>query len=393
MLPEISVVLPCLNESETLAGCIREIRAALVGASLHGEIIVSDNGSADDSVAIAIASGAKVVYAAPAGYGVALATGIAAATSEYVVMGDADGSYDFGDIPKFRDKLEQGFDVVIGNRFRGGVMPGAMPWLHRWVGNPALTAVGRILFRCPIGDFHCGLRAIRKSAFVNLRLQRPGMEFASEMIVRAKLGGLRIAEIPTVLRPDGRSRRPHLRSFRDGWRHLRFLLFFCPIWLFLIPGSILMLSGVAIQVILAINGGLEINGIRFGVNSSLASTAFIFLGLQWIGSGILVRALGQSAGILPRTKRAPGVRRWAFKLAMCLACLLAGVGITLFLTAINQWRETAFGDLSGSLTLCRVIPAVTLMTVSAQISLFGMLVTVIDFLVGDQRPLPPSKTP
>lgn len=380
---DVTVVLPCLNEAETIAACIQEIQRSLSAANLHGEIIVSDNGSVDGSASIAVALGAKVVQAYPAGYGVALAAGIAAATAENVVIGDADGSYDFGDIPKFLDTLDSGFDVVIGNRFRGGVMAGAMPWSHRWIGNPVLTAIGRILFQCTIGDFHCGLRAIRKQAFTDLRLQRPGMEFASEMIVRARLEGLRITEIPTVLRPDGRSRPPHLRSFRDGWRHLRFMLFFCPLWLFLIPGASLMLAGVTLQLILAISGGLDVRGIHFGVNSSLASIAIILLGLQLIGSGLLVRTTGQSAGILPLSKSDSRNRVLIFKLGLLLAGILASIGITLFLSAINQWRVTAFGDLSSSLTLCRVIPAVTLMTVGAQVTLFAMLISVIEFLAGE----------
>jgi len=232
---EVSVVMPCLDESETLVDCIGDIRQALKNSGLHGEIIVSDNGSTDDSVAIAMAAGAKVVHASPLGYGVALSTGIASATADIVVMGDADCSYDFGDLPQFVEKIQVGFDVVIGNRFSGGVAPDAMPWSHRWIGNPILTAIGRVLFRCPIGDFHCGLRAIHKDAFEHLQLSCPGMEFASEMIVRAQLAGLRITETSTTLRPDGRSRPPHLRSFSDGWRHLKFLFFFAHYGYFLSP--------------------------------------------------------------------------------------------------------------------------------------------------------------
>jgi len=374
---EVSVVLPCLDESETLADCIGDIRRALKTSDLRGEIIVSDNGSTDDSVAIAVAAGAKVVHAAPLGYGIALSTGIASATADIVVMGDADRSYDFGDLPQFVEKMRVGYDVVIGNRFSGGVAPGAMPWSHRWIGNP-------------IGNFHCGLRAIGKAVFEHLQLSRPGMEFASEMIVRAQLAGLRIIEIPTTLRPDGRSRPPHLRSFSDGWQHLKFLLFFCPLWLFFIPGSFLLIVGMLLQIALALSGGLNLAGASLSINTSLASAAFIILGYQLVGSGIIVQNLGDSSGNLPSTPPSVRLKKSRIEYGLLLGLLLVVAGTGLFLTALAHWKTTEFGDLPSELTLGRVIPAVTLIIVGAQTAWLSLTIGAMQMFSG--RPLRSSQT-
>lgn len=239
--------MPCLNEAETLELCITEIHAAIAATERKGEIIIADNGSTDGSQEIAQRLGVRVVNVAERGYGATLLGGIAAAGGELIVMGDADGSYNFADIPKFIAKLEEGYDLVMGNRFLGGIEPGAMPWHHRYLGNPVLSGIGRLLFGCPVRDLHCGLRAFRKDAIERLNLCTPGMEFASEMVIKATLQGLRITEIPTTLRRDGRSRRPHLRSFRDGWRHLRFMLLYCPRRLFAVSGMFLFLPGLLIM--------------------------------------------------------------------------------------------------------------------------------------------------
>lgn len=237
-IPEVSVVLPCLNEVETLGRCLVEARIALEEHFLRGEILVADNGSTDGSQEVATSLGARVVAVPCRGYGSALRGGIAAARGEFVIFGDADDSYDFGDIPRFVEQLRDGADLAMGNRFRGGIQPGAMPWLHRYLGNPVLTAIGKLLFACPAGDFHCGLRGFRKTAYDKLQIRSTGMEFASEMLIQASLHGWRVTEIPTKLYPDGRSRPPHLRTWRDGWRHLRFMLLCSPNWLFAIPGVI-----------------------------------------------------------------------------------------------------------------------------------------------------------
>ena len=240
---ELSIVMPCLNEAETLATCIEKANRSLKSLNITGEVVVADNGSTDGSLEIAAERGARVVHAAEKGYGNALRAGIAAARGKFIIIGDADDSYDFSAIEPFVAKLREGCDLVMGNRFCGGIMPGAMPWKHRWIGNPVLTGIGRLLFRSPVGDFHCGLRGFNKAAYERLDLRTTGMEFASEMVIKSTLLGQKIAEVPTVLHKDGRSHPPHLRSWRDGWRHLRFMLLFSPRWLFLIPGLVLLALG------------------------------------------------------------------------------------------------------------------------------------------------------
>ncbi len=237
---ELSIVMPCLNEAETVGVCVEKALRFLEKGAVDGEVIVADNGSTDGSVEIARRAGARVIHVPEKGYGNALMGGIRAARGRYIIMGDSDDSYDFLHLEGFLEKLREGYDLVMGNRFKGGIAPGAMPFLHRWLGNPVLSGIGRLLFRSPCGDFHCGLRGFSKSAAEKMRLQTPGMEFASEMVVKASLLGMRVAEVPTTLSKAGRSRLPHLRSWRDGWRHLRFLLLFSPRWLFWLPGLGLM---------------------------------------------------------------------------------------------------------------------------------------------------------
>ena len=250
---ELSVVMPCLNEAETIGKCIRKALAAIEAADVVGEVIVADNGSTDGSIEIAERLGARVAHIPAKGYGSALMGGIAAAAGRYIVMGDADDSYDFGHIPRFIEKMREGADLVMGNRFRGGIRKDAMPPLHRYFGNPALTRIGRLFFGSPVGDFYCGLRGFRKQAYETMGLRTTGMEFATEMVVKATLLRLNIVEVPTTLSPDGRSRAPHLRTWRDGWRTLRFFLLYSPRWLFLYPGMVLMLVGSA-QVGIADSG-------------------------------------------------------------------------------------------------------------------------------------------
>ena len=235
---ELSIVMPCLNEGETLETCIRKAQQSLADMNIVGEVVIADNGSTDDSQEIACRAGAVLVHVSTKGYGAALTGGIAAARGKFIIIGDADDSYDFTRLGPFVEKLRQGYDLVMGNRFKGGIAPNAMPPLHRYLGNPVLTAIGRLFFHSPSGDFHCGLRGFRKEAALKMNLRTSGMEFASEMVVKATLHKMKIAEVPTTLSPDGRSRPPHLRSWRDGWRHLRFLLLYSPRWLFLYPGLI-----------------------------------------------------------------------------------------------------------------------------------------------------------
>src|SRR4051794_23601165 len=299
---EVSILLPCLNEAETLEACVREAEAALVAAAATGEVLVADNGSGDGSPALARAAGARVVEVTARGYGNALAGGIAAARGRYVLMGDADGSYDFGELPRFLEALRGGADLVRGCRLPAGggqILAGAMPWKHRWIGNPLLTFLGRLFFTAPIHDFHCGLRAFRREALLGLGLQCPGMEFASEMVVRATFARLTVTEVPVTLRPDGRSRPPHLRSWRDGWRHLRFMLLFSPRWLFLVPGLALLLTGCTLTTLLYFTP-LRVAGAGLDIHSMLYAAAGALLGLQFCLFALFARVAAHAAGLLPR---------------------------------------------------------------------------------------------
>ena len=247
---ELTILMPCLNEAETLAICVRQAVAAIEASGVAGEVVVADNGSTDGSQEIARAEGARVVDVPTRGYGAALIAGIEAARGKYVMMADADASYHFEHLPRFLPRLDEGYDLVMGNRFAGAIERGAMPPLHKYIGNPILSAVGRIFFSIPVRDFHCGLRAFRRDRILGLNLRTTGMEFASEMVVKSGLAGLRMTEVPTTLSPDGRSRPPHLRSWRDGWRHLRFLLLYSPRWLFFYPGLAALAVGVALAAAL-----------------------------------------------------------------------------------------------------------------------------------------------
>ncbi len=301
--PELTILMPCLNEAETLAACIGKARQFLDRSGVQGEILVADNGSTDGSPAIATAAGAEVVDIPVRGYGAALSGGIAAARGRYVIMADADDSYDFAHLQPFVDKLRQGNQLVMGNRFQGGIAPGAMPWHHRYIGNPVLSAVGRLFFGSKIGDFHCGLRGVDRDAIRALNLRTTGMEFASEMVVKATLGGLRIAEVPTTLSPDGRSRAPHLRSFRDGWRHLRFLLLFSPRWLFLYPGITLLLLGFLLGGIL-LRGPVDLlPHITFDIHTFLLAAMFIILGQQAVTFAVMGRRFASRYGFIPKSAR------------------------------------------------------------------------------------------
>src|SRR5882672_3139318 len=297
-MTELTILMPCLNEAETLATCIDKARQYIGRSAIDGEVLVADNGSTDGSQQIARAHGATVVHVPTKGYGSALIAGIRAAHGRYVIMGDSDDSYDFSELGAFVRKLREGNDLVMGNRFKGGIQRGAMPALHRYLGNPVLTTIGRIFFHSPCGDFHCGLRGFARDAILGLSLQSPGMEFASEMVVKATLKDLRITEVPTTLSPDGRSRPPHLRSWRDGWRHLRFLLLFSPRWLFLYPGLLLLLVGLGLGAAVA-TGPLTIGGVSFDVDTLVACGACVDIGFQAILFWLFTRVYAGAEGFLP----------------------------------------------------------------------------------------------
>ena len=377
---ELSIVMPCLNEAETLGVCIDKARAALESHGIKGEIIIADNGSTDDSRAIATARGARVEPVDERGYGAAIMGGIAAARGTFVIMGDADDSYDFGDIPRILTKLREGYDIVQGCRLESGggtVMPGAMPFLHRWWGNPMFSWMARQWFHAPIHDIHCGMRGFRRSAWATLDQRCTGMEFASEMIIKASLHRLKIAEVPVVLRRDGRTLgRPHLRTFRDGWRHLRFFLMFSPRWLFLIPGALLVVLGILGYAVAMPN--LAIGPLRFDVHTLLFASLAVICGYQAIVFAVLTKAFAINAGLLPVDARV----RTLFRVVTLERGLLAGaagllVGASLLLGAVLQWRAVDFGALDVRHTMRWAIPGMMFAVLGIQVIFASFMLSII----------------
>jgi len=375
--PELTVVLPCLNEERTLAACIREARTAMRQNGIAGEVVVADNGSSDGSPAIAAREGASVVAVTARGYGNALRAGIAAARGRLIIMGDADGSYDFSRLPQLVAELRAGSDLVMGNRFRGGIADGAMPWKNRYLGNPFLSWLGRRLFHTPIRDFHCGLRGFSAAAYRRMDLRTTGMEFATEMIIKASLLGLRVAEVPTVLRPDGRNRPPHLRPWRDGWRHLRFMLLFSPRWLFLYPGLALITAGlVAGGLLLA--GPVQVGRVQFDINTLLFAAIAVLIGFQAVAFAVLGKFFVIQAGL-----RAPDARfdRWLRVLTLetgtiaGLALMVVGLGLSFF--SVWLWRERGFGPLVPGQMLRWVIPGALSLTLGCQVILTNFFLNVL----------------
>jgi glycosyltransferase involved in cell wall biosynthesis len=379
---EVSIVMPCLNESDTLETCIRKAHAALDRASIRGEVIVADNGSTDGSIEIAEAQGARVVPVAARGYGAALMGGIGAARGRFVIMGDADDSYDFGEVPKFVERLREGYDLVQGCRLESGggrVMPGAMPVLHRWLGNPMFSLIARRWFKAPVHDIYCGLRGFTKSLYARLDQRCTGMEFATEMIIKASLGGARIAQVPITLHPDGRkSHPPHLKTFRDGWRTLRFFLICNPRRLFLVPGLLLMLLGI-VGYAVAIPG-LRIRGVAFDAHTLLFASLFLICGYQSVWFSVIAKTFAHTEGILPEDPRLDRFAR-ALPLERGLVLGLGGLllGALSLAVAVNDWRLRDFGPLNYAETMRLVVPGVTLAVLGYQtilscflLSLFGM---------------------
>jgi glycosyltransferase involved in cell wall biosynthesis len=374
---ELSVVMPCLNEAETLETCIVKAQRALEEANIAGEIVIADNGSTDGSIEIAERLGATVVNVRAKGYGNALMGGIAAATGEYVVMGDADDSYDFGHIPRFVEQLRSGADVVMGNRFRGGIQKDAMPSLHRYFGNPALTKLGRLFFRSPVGDFYCGMRGFRKDAYERMGLRTTGMEFATEMVVKATLLGLRIAEVPTTLSPDGRSRAPHLRTWRDGWRTLRFFLLYSPRWLFLYPGMALMLIGAALGVWL-LPAARTVGRVTFDVHTLVYAAAFVLLGFQAIAFACFTKIFAISEGLLPPDPSLDKLFGYiTLEVGLAVGALLTISGLAASVYAVGGWGAQNFGMLDYSRTMRIVIPAALALTLGAQTIFASFFLSVL----------------
>lgn len=361
--------MPCLDEAETLGASIKAARLGIAACGIAAEIVVADNGSADDSVAIAAALGARVVKVSERGYGNALRAGIQAAIGKWIVMGDADGSYDFSETPRFVEKLREGFDIVMGCRLPahgGRILPGAMPWKNRWIGNPALSFIGRLFFKSPAHDFHCGLRAFTKPAYERMDLKTTGMEFASEMVIKSTLLHLRIAELPVTLRPAGRSRPPHLRAWRDGWRHLRFMLIYSPRWLFLVPGLLLFLSGIAFGIALSL-GDLRVGNVTLSIGTLTISCMAIVVAFQLIAFAFFTKVFAIAEGLLPQDRKFASMFR-TFTLEKGLAAglfVLLG-GALLLLRALWIWKEAGYGALSYSDNIRRVLPAATLMILGVQ---------------------------
>ena len=378
--PEVSVVMPCLNEADTLEACIRSARRAIEEAGLTGEIIVADNGSTDGSAAIAEQSGARVIRVAPMGYGSALMGGIGAARGRYVVMADADDSYDLAEVPHFVGKLRQGFELVQGCRLSSGggtVEKGAMPWLHKWWGNPMFSLLSRVWFRAPFHDLHCGMRGFTRELFERLQLRCTGMEFASEMVIRATLAGARMAEVPITLRPDGRrSHPPHLRTFRDGWRHLRFLLVYSPRWLFLMPGLALIALGLAGYAIAMPR--LSLGGVVFDVHTLLFASLALICGYQAILFGVFTKVFAITEGLLPPDLRMRRLfSRIDLEKGLAAGALAMLAGLTLLGVAVNLWRMRQFGDLDYARTMRWVIPGVTLSTLGFQTVLSSFFLSIL----------------
>jgi glycosyltransferase involved in cell wall biosynthesis len=374
---EVSVVMPCLNEAETLENCILKAQRAMREANIAGEVVIADNGSTDGSVEIAERLGARVVNVRAKGYGNALMGGIAAASGTYVVMGDADDSYDFGHIPRFVEELRKGVDVVMGNRFRGGIEPGAMPFLHKYLGNPVLSAVGKLLFKSPVGDFHCGLRGFSRTAFARMGLRTTGMEFASEIVVKASLLGMSFAEVPTSLSPDGRSRAPHLRTWRDGWRHLRFLLLYSPRWLFLYPGLALMLLGVGLGLWL-LPGPRTVGGVTLDVHTLVYAAAFVLLGFQAIAFACFTKIFAISEGLLPADPALDKLFRYiTLEVGLAVGVILTLVGLGTSIYAVSGWGAQHFGMLDYSRTMRIVIPAALCLTLGAQTIFASFFLSVL----------------
>jgi glycosyltransferase involved in cell wall biosynthesis len=386
---ELSVVMPCLNEAETLASCIAKAQTGIQRAGVRGEIVIADNGSADGSQAIAEKSGARVVPVKERGYGSALRGGIRAAAGKWIVMGDADDSYDFSELNGFVAKLREGFELVMGCRLPSGggrIMPDAMPLKNRWLGNPTLSFIGRLFFKCPAHDFHCGLRAFTRAGFEKMDLQTTGMEFASEMVIKSTLKQLRIAEVPITLYKDGRSRPPHLKPWRDGWRHLRFMLLYSPRWLFLVPGLLLAAIGLVMSATLSLHN-LRIRGVAFDVGTLAVACMMVVIGFQLVAFAVYTKVFAIAEGLLPDDPRLARL----FKVFTLEKGLVAGVivllcGLALLVRAVWIWREAGYGMLSPEENLRRLIPAATLVILGIQGVFASFFMSVLGLKTVSRKP-------
>jgi glycosyltransferase involved in cell wall biosynthesis len=369
--------MPCLNEAETVETCVRKALGFFAEHGVDGEVVIADNGSTDGSQQLARDAGARVVAVTSKGYGNALMGGIRAARGTYVAMGDADDSYDFTALMPYLEQLRDGADLVMGNRFKGGIAPGAMPALHRYLGNPVLSFVGRLFFRSKIGDFHCGLRAFRRDSILRLGLQTGGMEFASEMVVRCTLAKYDVREVPTTLSPDGRTRAPHLSTWRDGWRHLRFLMLYSPRWLFLIPGLLLMTLGFVGSVALSV-GPVHVGDIAFDVDTLVGTAAMLVIGFQAVLFALLTKVYAMEEGFLPHDKRVQRiVDSWSLERGLVVGGLLALAGLVGLVASLVHWQGHSFGELDPRDSLRIVMPAATALIMSFQMIFASLFVSIL----------------
>ncbi len=372
---ELTILMPCLNEAETLAICIRKAKTFLSENNIDGEVLISDNGSTDGSQDIAREEGARVVSTDIKGYGSALINGTKNANGKYVIMGDADDSYDFLHLMPFVEKLREGYDLVMGDRFAGGIEEGAMPWSHKYIGNPVLSFIGRLFYNSRIRDFHCGLRGYNRESMLKLNLQTTGMEYASEMVVKSELNGLKIAEVPTTLSKDGRSRPPHLRSFRDGWRHLKFLFMYAPNWLLLYPGMFFLLLGLVLGGIIVVDK-ITINNINFSIHTLLYCACLIIIGLSILQMYMIVKVFAYNHDFLPKNQI-----DWNHKIKedriIALGAGIVMIGIVLSIIALETWKSFSMGDLNAEETMRIVIPAVLCLIVGFQSIFTGFIVGVM----------------
>ena len=374
----LSIVMPCLNEAETLETCIRKALQFLSQHQIKGEVVIADNGSTDGSQEIARQAGARVVDIPVKGYGSALMGGITAAENEFIIMGDADDSYDFTNLQSFVDALRNGADLVMGNRFQGGIMPGAMPFLHRYLGNPVLSGIARLFFKSDIGDFHCGLRGFRKSSILSLDLQTTGMEFASEMIVKAAMRGLKVVEVPTILHPDGRTRPPHLRTWSDGWRHLKFLLLYSPKWLFFYPGIALTILGVLISIPLLF-GPVQIGRIKLDINTLMYASLLTIIGAQSVLFSLFTYVFGVNSNLLPQDKTVDKfLSRTGLEKGLILGVVMILLGFVSSLGAVIYWSENRFGNIDPTFSMRLVIPGAVLFTLGFEILFASFFISILN---------------
>ena len=375
---ELSILMPCLNEEITVGVCIEKAQRFLSENNVDGEIIIADNGSTDRSREIAREKGAVVAEISQKGYGSALKGGIAAASGKYIIMGDADDSYDFLNLMPFLEKLRQGYDLVMGNRFAGGIKKGAMPFLHRYLGNPVLSGIGRTFFKTPIKDFHCGLRGFSKEAIEKIDLQTTGMEFASEMVIKASINNLKVCEVPTTLSPDGRDRPPHLRSWRDGWRHLRFLLSYSPKWLFMYPGYFFMVIGLFFSVWIAITP-LQINQMILDIHSLLLFNTIFLVGFNMVLFSIDTRIYAFRVGLIPTNEKNQNwLKKFSLEKGLLLGFIIILIGFIVALSVYLEWSSNNFNYLDTRHTMRQFIPAVFFIIMGAQIVFSSFFISIMD---------------